>query len=141
MRAGRIVLTIWLGFQVALAAGIVVAITLCDRHAPAFSILFEPREVGALAPRVLATVDGLAILANALVVALCALALYLIWTRRPARDLGALAAALAFVQAMGFASDRVFDDRDLVANLISSAILGAGVLLSWRGRARSLRDI
>jgi hypothetical protein len=131
-KSGALLLSIWCGFQVLLASGIVIAMILGGRHAPALSILFEDREIGAIDPRALATIDGLAILCNSVIAALCALALGVIWggvIARARRAWWMLAATLGPVQASGFASDACFGHRDLIANLVSTAILAAALLL------------
>ncbi len=127
MRA--IPLYVWTGFNLLLALGILASILVFHRDPPALSILFDESRRRALAPDVRATVTALAVLANALIFAFSALILVLVHARA---HRVAVAGALVTVQLFGFASDAFLGNRNLVANLISSGVLGLGLVLAPR---------
>jgi hypothetical protein len=139
LRLGCIVLSVWTGFQLLLALGIVIAMTVLGHHAPALTILFLPNEP--IETRALATIDSLAILGNSLIVAYCAAILVMTWAgvRRGVRwAFFAVAGSLLFVQFAGFTSDVPLGGRDLKLNLVSTALLLAGLVPMWLGlRAQS----
>lgn len=137
MKAGAVCLSLWSGLNLLLAAGILVGITLGGRNAPALSILFTDAAIQAMDPKALATINGLAVFGNACAAGLCLLTLVITWTALAARArwaFWALVAALGPVQALGFASDGILGHHNLIANVVSSVILLAGLSLSDVGR-------
>jgi hypothetical protein len=126
MRA--IPLYLWVGFNLLLAFGILVTILVLHRDPPAISILLDEATRRALAPEVRGLISSIAVVANAVVFAYCALVLVLL---RAGTRFGAVAASLLVVQLSGFFSDHFLGDRNLGLNLISSALLGLGLAL-WR---------
>jgi hypothetical protein len=106
--AGAIVLTIWSGFNLLLAAAILVAIIAFQRNAPA--VLF-----------------------NACAASFCALILVVIWTSLINKARWAywtVTGSMLFLQAFGFVCDSYLGDRDLLANIVSMAVLLIGLGLS-----------
>jgi hypothetical protein len=93
-KAGLAILTLWCGFQVLLAAGIVGAMTFLGANAPAISVFLTPAQLAAVDPAVLGVLNSVAILANALIVALCGLVLVVVWRERSRWALHAISAAL-----------------------------------------------
>jgi hypothetical protein len=139
-KVGVALLSIWSGGNLLLATGILVAMTVLGRDAPSLSILFPAAEIRSLDPRVPAIVDALAVLFNASAVALCGLVLVLTWTgvlsqRRAVFRI--VVAGLCLVQGFGFVSDGYLGNRYVTANVVSSAVLVAGLLLMASRRARS----
>lgn len=135
-RIGLGLLTAWSGLNLALAVVIVMAMALFGRHAPALSLVFSDAQIRALEPHVVGVVDALAILGNSCIAGFCGLALAVVW-RGVARGVGwawtALAVTAGGIQAAGFLSDARLGHRDLIANLVSTALLAAG-LAATRGR-------
>ena len=125
MRA--IPLYLWLGFQLLLALGILIAVLVLRHDPPAISLIL-PESI-ALAPEVRGLITALAVVANSVIFAFCALALVLLRARS---HFAALACALGVIQLSGFASDAYLGHRNLVANLASSAVLAVGLLLAPR---------
>lgn len=123
MRA--IPLYVWLIFQLLLAFGILFAVLVLHHDPPAIAIML-PKTI-ALAPEVRGLISALAVVANAVIFAFCALALVLVRARS---HFAALAFALVVIQLSGFASDAYLGHRNWIANLASSAILAVGLLLA-----------
>lgn len=139
LRAGVAVLSVFNALQVLLALGILGWMLIGGGHAPGASILFRPDEVPQIESRALATIDGLAILGNACIAAFCVLTQACLWfgVRRGQRwAVPVVFGGLLFVQGAAFASDRYFDNRDLVANLVSSAVVFTGLALCAFGVRR-----
>jgi hypothetical protein len=135
--AGRAALSLWAGVNLALALAILVRLLALHGHAPALDILFDRADLAQLDPRALATIDGLAVFANGIAAAFCALVLALVWLplRRGERwALVAVAAATGFVQLIGFACDAFFGHKNLAANTVSAVVLASGLALCARGR-------
>jgi hypothetical protein len=135
--AGVVLLSLWSGLNLLLAVGIVLAMLAFGRHAPALSLTLSSAEVRAADPRLLGTVDALAILGNACIAGFCALVLVIVWQAlvKGARwAWPALAVSMIGVQACGFFSDARLGHHDLVANLASTAVLMVGLVLVRPGR-------
>lgn len=141
LKIGGTLVSVWTGFNLLLAVAILIAITAFGRNAPGLSILLTDEEIQQLHPNVLATMNGIAVLANACIAALCMLALVVTRTALQVRArwaLWSLAGALGGVQTFGYVSDAYFGHRNLVANLVSTAVLGVGlVLAAWPGAGKS----
>ena len=142
LKAGAIVLSIWSGVNLLLAGAIVVSMTMLGRNAPGLRILFDEAAVRGLDPRALATVNAIAVLFNACALAFCLLMLYVTWSGVAVGTKSALWALVVTagpLQVCGFRSDAYLGGRDLLANVISSVVLLAGLGLSalgmYRGRA------
>ena len=142
LKAGAIVLSIWSGVNLLLAGAILVFMTISGRNAPGLRILFDEAAVRGLDPRALATVNAIAVLFNACALAFCVLMLYVTWSGVAVgvkSALWALAVGAGSLQVFGFRSDAYLGGRNLLANVISSAVLLVGLGLSglgtYRGRA------
>ena len=136
LRAGAIVLTVWSGFNVVLAASILTALTVFRKHAPILFIVFAEAEVPALDARFLAASRALALLFNASTAAMSALALCVIWCALAKGQPWAFWALLvcgAFVQAMGFVADAAIGTKTLAPNLVLTALFVAGIALTGFG--------
>ncbi len=135
-------LSIWSGVNLLLAGAILIAMTMFGKNAPGLRILFDDAGVRGLDPRAQATVNAVAVLFNACAVALCLLMLSVTWSGVAAGLKGAywaLVAASGSLQVFGFIDDAYLGGRNLLANVISSAVLLVGLGLSglgtYRGRA------
>jgi hypothetical protein len=127
-KAGTVLLSLWAGLNALVALAVTVS-TLLQRPPPALALMLSDAEIHVVDPRVLAVVQAQAAIANPLIIAVCALALFLAWTRPP-RWWPALAATLLPVQAFGFISDAFLGGHNLVANLVSTLLLVLGLSLS-----------
>jgi len=129
LRTGAILLSLWTGFNLILALGILFMILVLGQNAPCLLILFGDIRAAGMDPRALATINGLAVVCNACAAAICALSLTVIWLALIKREMWAfwaLVGSLIFVQVAGFASDSFFAHKNLVANIISSSLLLLG---------------
>jgi hypothetical protein len=130
LRAGAILLSLWTGFNLALALGILFMMLALGKNAPCLILLFGKMQAAGMEPRALATINGLAVVFNGCAAAICGLSLSIIWValRRRARwAFWSLAICLGFLQAAGFASDSFFHYKDLAANVGSSVLLLSGL--------------
>jgi hypothetical protein len=129
LRTGAILLSLWTGFNLILALGILFMVLVLGKNAPCLLILYDDIRAAGMDPRALATINALAVVFNACAAAICASSLAVIWialTRREVWAFWALAGSLFFLQAAGFASDSFFAHKNFVPNIISSSLLLLG---------------
>jgi hypothetical protein len=132
LKVGAMLLSLWSGLNILVAVA-VATMTLSGRNPPALSILFTDAEIHRLDGKVIAVVNAQAALANPCIVALCLVVLGTIWKGLIARmrwSFWVLVGALLPLQAFGFVSDAFLGHRNLIANLVSTAILITGLGLS-----------
>lgn len=131
-KIGLGLLYMWIGFNLVLALSIVVSMVLLNTNAPALTILFDSSSIKTITPNALKTINALAILMNATIVSLCSLSLVLIWKGLLKQKwvFITLGFCLGFVQLIGFVSDNYLENKNLLANGISTAILLSGLFLS-----------
>ena len=79
LRAGAILLTVWIGLKLAISVGVLFMLLVLGKNSPALVILYGDAQGKGLDPRALATINGLAVVANASVAALSILSLVVIW--------------------------------------------------------------
>jgi hypothetical protein len=135
LKAGAVLLSIWCVLN-AVVALVVTVTTLTGGQAPALALLLRPAEIAALDPRAIAVVNAQAVIANPVIVAVCALVLILTWTsaRAGARwAVPALATTLVPLQAFGFVRDSFLRNRNLAANVAATTVLLAALLLMRLG--------
>src|SRR4051794_12748971 len=144
LRIGKILLSLWTGLNLALAAGILFMMLLLGRNAPCLLILFGDTQAAGMDPRALATINGLAVVFNACAASLCGLSLAVIWIalRHGSRwAFWSLAFSLGFLQAAGFASDSFFQHKDFGANVGSTVLLVAGLGCAGAGIFRKRESV
>ena len=130
LRAGAILLSLWTGFNLVLALGILFMLLVLGENAPALLILYGDLQAEGMDPRALATINALAVMFNACAASICALSLVMIWfavVRKAVWAFWSLAGCLAFLQAAGFASDTFLGNKDFLGNTVSSSILLCGI--------------
>ena len=130
LRVGAILLSLWTGFNLVLALGILFMLLVLGKNAPALLILYGDLQAEGMDPRALSTINALAVMFNACAASICALSLAMIWfavARKAVWAFWSLAGCLAFLQAAGFASDTFLGNKDLLANAVSSLVLLCGV--------------
>ena len=111
LRAGAILLTIWTGLKLTIALGILFMLLVLGKNSPALLILYGDAQGKGLDPRALATINGLAVVANASVAALSILSLVVIWVAlvRGARwAFWSLAATLLFLDVVRWVGESLF---------------------------------
>jgi hypothetical protein len=79
LRAGAILLTIWTGLKLTIALGILFALLVLGKNSPALLVLYGDAQGKGLDARALTTINGLAVVANVSIAALCMLSLAVIW--------------------------------------------------------------
>jgi hypothetical protein len=129
LRTGAVLLSLWTGFNLILALGILFMLLVLGKNAPCLLILYDDMQAVGMDPRALATINALAVVFNACAAAICALSLVVIWValvRGAVWAFWALAGSLLFLQAAGFASDSFLSHKNLVANIVSSSLLLLG---------------
>lgn len=138
LKAGAVLLTLWAGLNLFVAAAVTVAILL-GRAPPVLEMVLKGPALTAVDAKALAVVNAQATLANPCIAALCGLVLAIVWTSLIHRARWAwwtLAGALCPLQAFGFVSDSYLGHQNLVANSTSTLILLSGLALtSSVGRA------
>lgn len=127
-------LSLWAGFNLVLAIGIVAAITLGGALPPAV-LLFLPEPIVSSAPdEVIALFRSMALLMNVSIAVNSGVALALTWRgiRRGDRWAWWVAVlALGWVQLGGFLSDVPLGSVNLMPNVISATVLVLGAVASW----------
>ena len=130
LRVGAILLSLWTGFNLVLALGILFMLLVLGKNAPALLILYGDLGAEGMDPRALSTINALAVMFNACAASICALSLAMIWfaiVRKAVWAFWCLAGCLGFLQAAGFASDTFLGNKDVLANAISSLLLFCGI--------------
>src|SRR5947207_4143562 len=130
LRTGAILLSLWTGFNLVLALGILFMLLVLGKNAPALLILYGDLKAEGMDPRALWTINALAVMFNACAASICALSLAMIWfavVRKSVWAFWSLAGCLTFLQAAGFASDTFLGNKDLLANAFSSLLLLCGI--------------
>lgn len=130
MRASRILLTVWAGLNAVVAAYVTVA-TLAGAAPPALRLVLSSEQVSRVDPAALGVIHAQAAIANPLILVVCAWVIVAAWTALHERWVRVtLIATLLPLQAFGFVSDGYLGGTNLIANVISTAILGAGLALT-----------
>ncbi len=133
LRIGATLLSLWAGFNLVLALGILFMVLVLGKNAACLLILYKDIQAVGIDPRALATINALAVVFNACAAAICALSLVVIWialVRREVWAFWALAGSLLFLQAAGFASDSFLAHKNLVANIASLTLLLLGFAIA-----------
>lgn len=128
--SGLYLITFWIGFNLLAATGILAAMLLLGKNAPAIYILFSETEIQSIEPRALATISSLAVLCNGVIVAFCSLSLAALWRFHGQNStwiFWAVSSSLFFVQLLCYASDLYLQNINILANLGSTAILALGI--------------
>jgi hypothetical protein len=132
LRASMVLLSIWAGLNFLIAFA-VAAITLSGATTPILSLVLDDTELRTLSPHARAIIEAQAAIANPCICALCVAITAIVWTSLRARArwaLWTLIGMLVPLQACAFASDAYLGNRNLIQNLISAALLAAGLGLA-----------
>ncbi len=120
------VLKVFLAQQGILAVGIVVAVAGLDQVPPAVFLRFTAEQVPHLDPDLLDLLKALAILGNAGIALACGMGAALLW-RAPAAMAPWGAVLLGTLQVTGWLADVPMGHSNLVANVVSTAVMGFGL--------------
>lgn len=142
LRTGMIVLSIWSGLNLLMAAACNGAMVL-NQNSPGFRLLFGDATIQEMEPSIVAAVNSMAMLCNALVAAYCLLALFVIWiglAKRATWAFWGLLLSMGSFQLFGFLSVAYYGGGILVLSyyIVSSAMLAVG--LGYSAYALYLQD-
>ncbi len=130
-KTGAWVLTIWAVLNFLVAAAVTV-LTMLGHAPPALALVMSPEEISLVPANVLSVVHAQAAFANPAIMSICALVIVLAWKGTERWTVIALFATLIPLQAFAFVSDAFLSNRNVVPNLVSSALLLTGLLLCSR---------
>ena len=136
LKIGAVVLTASAGFNLLLAAAILVAIIALGKNPPILYVSLEQVEVARLGEQVLATFKSLAIYFNSATVTSCLLSIFVIWmglSRGQRWAFWALFITVGMGQISGFVADSFIGNKTLMVNIVLTAIYLLGMALSWWG--------
>lgn len=137
LKTGAVLISLWSGFNLLLALGILVAMAL-GKNPPSVGMVFSDAEASMLDQRALGLISALAVLFNACAVCFCTLVLALTWKGVVAgsrASLAAIAVAFGFLQPAAFWSDSYLGHHNLAANLVSTLVIAAGLAFCAVGNA------
>lgn len=138
-RFGLLVLTIWFGFNCILALSIVIGISFFDINAPALSVYFENSFIDAANHHLIAMVNTMAILLNAVITAYCGLVLIILWKKSFLKERSLfwpVITSASFIQIFGFVSDSFMEHRNVWANIVSTLVLVVGIAGCMKARLK-----
>lgn len=134
MKKGSLILSVWFLINALPGVGALLFIAV-GKHAPAFQFLFNPEEISTLDARVIKTTDGVAIIANALIVCYCISSWFIVRRCLAKNEKWAfyvLALGIAIVQAASYWSDINFSGKNFLVINFSSIIFLLGLGLCGR---------
>jgi hypothetical protein len=136
LKIGAVVLTISAGFNLLLAAAILVAIIALGKNPPILYVSLDQAEVAQLPEQVLATFKSLAIYFNSAIVTFCLLSIFVIWAALSQGHkwaFWALFITMGLSQILAFVADSFIGNKTFVVNIVLTAIYLSGIALSWFG--------
>ena len=122
LRAGAILLTLWTGFKLLVALGILFMLLVLRKNSPALLLLYGDIQGKSLDPRALTTINSLAVVANASIAALSILSIVVIWSALMKRAVWAfwgLGVALLFLDVVRWVGASVSYHQD---NLLGGSV-------------------
>ena len=136
LKIGAVVLTISTGFNLLLAAAILVAVIVLGKNPPILYVSLSQAEVSQLPEQVLVTFKSLAIYFNSAVVTFCLLSIFVIWSALGQGHKWAFWAILITMginQILAFVADSFIGNKTLIIDIVLTAIYLLGMVLSWFG--------
>ena len=133
LQTSSIILSVWSGIHFLLASLILTFILFLKRNAPILVMVFEESEISRLEPRVVSSVNVLAILYNSCAAAVSLLVLFVIWSALIAGQSWAfwvLLIAIGFVQLMGFVAFSMIGNQRWQVNVLLSVLYVVGIGLA-----------
>ena len=130
LRTGAIILTFWAGFKLTISLGILFMLLGLGKNSPALLALFGDAQGNGLDPRALATINGLAVVANASIAALSILSLAVIWgalMKRAVWAFWSLAVALLFLEVVRWVGESLYYQENLLEDAVTLLPTVAGV--------------
>jgi len=136
LKIGVVVLTISAGFNLLLAAAILVAIICFGKNPPILYVSLGQAETANLSEQVLATFKSLAIYFNSAVATFCLLSIIVIWAALSQGHKWAFCAlfiTMGISHILAFVADSFIGNKTLVVNIVLTTIYLLGIGLSWFG--------
>jgi hypothetical protein len=136
LKVGSIILTIWCSINALVGLGCLVYIIIFNQNAPGFQMLFSPSEIQALPPKVLATTNSIAIVANACITIYAVSIIGIIWNALIYRQKWAfwfIATTAIFALKAGYLSDSFIGNMNIASNIASTILVTVGLGLSAYG--------
>ncbi len=133
LKAGSIVLSIWSGINLLLAALILTTVILFNGNSPLLVMVFEKSEIARLDARVIAALNCLTILYNSCAIALSILALFIIWSHLingQKRAFWALLITIGFVELLAFIGSAGVGNARWQVNAVLSVLYIVGIGLT-----------
>jgi hypothetical protein len=130
LRVGAIILTIWTGLKLAISLGVLFMLLVLGKNSPALVILYGDAQGKGLDARALATINGLAVVANVSIAALSILSLIVIWAALVHRTVWAfwsLATALLFFEVVRWLGESFFYQGSLLGDAATLLPTLAGI--------------
>lgn len=143
LKTGSIILSLWSVLNLLPALYMIVHITVLGNNHPLLSTRFSEDDISAISPSLLATINGMAVYANGLVIGFCGLSLIAIWkglNKTTMWTFWALLISSIAVVLAGFVSDYVSETNYYTASIVSALILIAGFILVTAGLFRGDRN-
>ena len=131
LRAGAILLTVWTGLKLAISLGVLFMLLVLGKNSPALLILYGDAQGKGLDPRALATINGLAVVANASVAALSILSLVVIWValvRGAVWAFWSLAIALLCLEVVRWVGESLYYQENLLEDAVTLLPTVAGII-------------
>ena len=129
LKLGSIILGLWNVLYAIAALAFLVIMMVQGKNTPVLTIRFSEQEIAAMSPALLDTINSISIYANGLTVALCTLALLVIWkglSRRNHWAFWALVLSMSAAFLAGLAGDYVSGANYYDASIVSAVILASG---------------
>lgn len=140
LKIGSIVLSLWAVLNLVPSFAILVNTVLLDGNSPAIYQILDDEQVRTLGTEIRSSINSVAVYANGLNVALCLLALFVIWrglNRRVRWTFWGLLVGFATALLAGTAGDYVLGTVHPEVSMISGIILALGFACSAKGLFRS----
>jgi len=126
LRAGAILLTLWTGLKLLVALGILFMLLVLGKNSPALLLLYGDIQGKSLDPRALATINALAVVANASIAALSILSIVVIWSalmKRAVWAFGSLTCSLLFLEVVRLVGESFYYRRENLLADMATAVL------------------
>lgn len=145
LRTGLVFLSTWSGLNLLFAVASLLAITVFHQNSPGLTLMVDESEIDRLGPQWVTLINGLAALCNTFDAAYFMLVLCVTWTSLVHEVRWAfwgLVISGGFLQVFAFVSYSFFGNGivrenivplNLLGNLVSSALLVVGLVLSGYG--------
>lgn len=140
LRLGSAIISLWLVLNLVPSLLILANTIFLDGNSPALYQLLDDQQVKALSPEIRTSINSVAVYANGLNVALCLLALFVVWlglSQRLPWAFWGLLLAFSFAWFAGAAGDYLLGTLHPEVSILSGLILACGFTFSAFGLLRN----